>query len=608
MRGMTMHRIGGATSAWIVALWLLLSLPALAATLDARLDRNRISEGETVMLMLSTSGDSDGAPDLAPLLQDFDVLNRSQSSSFSMINGRTRSSREWQVVLAPKRAGTLTVPALHMGAVSSRPLTLEVLPPGQADPNGPPQPVRIETEATPERPYVQGKVVYTVRVLTRVPLRQPQLTEPVAAGAIVERLGDERQYESQRDGQTYHVIERRYALFPQRSGTLEIEAPVLSAQVAEPGKSRNSLRDRMFGGDPFAGMGSMFEQLRPLRLRGRSLTLEVQPQPAGSPSPWLPAESLTLNETWAPNPPTFRVGEPVTRTVVITAQGVTASQLPDLSGRLAADGISAYPDQPLSETRADGDTLVAQKVLRSALVPSVAGELELPAIEVTWWDSDSGQARTARLPARTIEVAPAPPGAASPPPASPARGMPSRTADEPVTERPAVSVQAAADGTAAGPVVGIAGLWPYLAVLFGLAWLVTLLLWWRARSRRPAGTEPQPAARTAPRTVAGASLAGFERACRANDPRAARSALLAWAAARWPHDPPQRLEQLAQRLGTDAVPLVHEMDRHLYADGAGGWDGAQAWQGFEPLLERAQRDQRVRHDRDALPPLYPRDA
>lgn len=618
-----MHRIGGARGAWTVALWLLLSLPALAAQLDARLDRSRISEGETVLLLLSAAGDSDGAPDLTPLLQDFDVLNRSQGSSFSMINGRTRSSRDWKVVLAPKRSGTLTVPALSMGSLSSRPLTLEVLPPGKADPNGPPQPVRIEIEATPEQPYVQGKVVYTVRVLSRVPLRQPQLSDPVAAGALVERLGDEREYETQRDGQAYRVKERRYALFPQRSGALEIEAPVLSAEVAEPGKSRNGLRDRafggrdpfasfdrMFGGDPFAGMGSMFDQLRPLRLRGRSLSLDVQPQPPGSPVPWLPAESVALNETWAPNPPTFRVGEPVTRTLVITAQGVTAAQLPDLAGELTADGISAYPDQPVSETRADGDTLIAQKVVRTAMVPSVAGALELPAIEVAWWDTNSGQARTARLPARTIEVAPAPPGTAAAAvapsvPGGSSRDAGMRAADNLAAQRTTITAEPAADRWTADVATGAGSLWPYLALLFGLAWLATLALWWRTRRRSPAPTPASTPAERPPSRVASMSLAGFERACRANDARAARSVLLEWAAAHWPQDPPQRLEQLAQRLGPDAMPLVREMDRGLYADAAGGWDGVKAWQHFEPLLKRAQRDTPNVDGKDALPPLYP---
>ena len=49
-----------------------------------------------------------------------------------MINGRTSSWREWQVVLAPKRLGKLSVPALSVGNAKTPTLSLEVLAADQA--------------------------------------------------------------------------------------------------------------------------------------------------------------------------------------------------------------------------------------------------------------------------------------------------------------------------------------------------------------------------------------------------------------------------------------------------------------------------------------------
>ena len=52
-------------------------------------------------------------------------------------------------------------------------------------------------------------------------------------------------------------------------------------------------------------------------------------------------------------------------------------QLPDLMMEPPA-GIKVYPDKAQMQTRGDGDTVVAQKVLRMALVPAKAGTLTLP--------------------------------------------------------------------------------------------------------------------------------------------------------------------------------------------------------------------------------------
>jgi hypothetical protein len=602
---------------------LTLSVDALAAGLVARLDRTRVVEGDAVVLTLSASGDSDGLPDLTPLQQDFDLLNQGQSTHMQIVNGRSSSSREWHLTLMPKRTGTIQIPAIAFGAGKSRPLTLEVLPAAQAAKQGIPRPVLVEVEAEPKQPYVQQKVVYTVRVLFATPLRDPVLSEPQVGNALVQRLGEEKRYDTYRNGQQYQVLERRYAILPQYSGALKIGAPVLNARVQEPGQRGNSPRDRFFGRDPFAGLGGfpdvfgMSGQTRPVQLRGEELTLDVQPQPAGTPTPWLPAESLTLNETWSANPPVFRVGEPVTRSIAITAQGLTGEQLPELD-LTVAPGMKVYPDKSRAETRADKDTLVAQKVLRAAFVPSQAGDLTLPEIRIAWWDTASHQTQVARLPARTVQVLPAAEGstALAPPPA-PSRALAAGpgTADAAraalKSAAPGAASRAADSAAWSGAGSGQSGgwfgsLWPWVAVLFAAAWLVSTWLWWRARgaAAQPVPVPPLPA--RAPRAPAASqALARIEQAFRRNDPKAARTALLEWARGRWPDDPPHGLEMLAQRLLRDAAPVLQEIDRRLYDGSSRDWDGAAAWRRLSPLLGRGQSASHQGAGEGPLPPLYP---
>ena len=304
-------------SAWMLICLTLLCSAEIFAGAEARLDRTRIAEGETVVLILNSTDDGGGMPDVSPLAKDFDLLSSSQSMQMSMINGRSTSSRGWQFVLGPKRTGKISVPAIRIGSATTKPLALEVLPAAQAAELGPAPPVLLEAEVEPKRPFVQQKVIYTVRLLSRVPLRQPRISEPQIADAIVEPLGRQTEYSTLRDGQQYRVIERRYAVFPQRSGSLQIDGPVLTAQQPEqnqrsggqryPGRDLFGDFDRLFGPGGFPSSSSLFGQTRPIRLRAATQTLDVQPQPAGSPTPWLPAESLTLNDAWSKDPPQLRV-------------------------------------------------------------------------------------------------------------------------------------------------------------------------------------------------------------------------------------------------------------------------------------------------------------
>lgn len=610
---------------WLGLVLVLVNAHSFAAGLDARLDRNKIVEGDTVVLTLKADGSSQGSPNLRPLSKDFAVLNQSQSTSMQFINGRSSSSREWQVMLSPKHSGKLTVPALHMGSLSSAPIRLQVLPAAQAAKLGKAQPVLLQVEATPDKPYVQGQILYTVRLLTRVPLEQASLSDPVAGDAIVQRMGKDQYSSTYHDGQSYRVIERRYVIFPQHSGSLHIQGPTLNAQVAEPnsGRSRRATQgpfsqfDQLFGQSPFAG----FAATRPIQLHARSVDVDVQAQPPGTPTPWLPAESLKLSEQWSPNPPVFQVGEPVTRSLIIDAKGLSAVQLPDLS-QANVPGINQYPDRPTSHTGISDNTVVSQKVIKVALVPSRAGRFTLPAIKLAWWNTKTHRQEVASLPARTIQVKPGV-GAATAAPTAPAAGsMSAPSGGAPAAAAPASSGASSGGPSAAAPAanhsspkgavmrwlgpIDQAGHWPWLAAGFALLWLLTGGLWLAARRSAPAaalsgGDSPK---QVEPRPDSRAALQAAAAAFRANNARAARQALLDWGAASWPEQPPRQLQQLKQRLAPAAGVILDQLDRHLYAPDGKSWNGERDWELLEPLLKGPAAGS-AGQAANPLPPLYP---
>lgn len=656
-------------------LWSLLA-PVLAAGLDASLDRTRLAEGESVLLTLTGPGDVWGTPDITHLSRDFTVQNQGQGTSTVMTNGRVTTTREWRFLLTPKGSGTLTVPAFKLGDLESLPIAIEVVPAAQAAQLGEAPAARLEAELDRDAVYVQGQAVYTLRILLRPQVQNPSLDDPKAEGVQFERLGEDRVTEVNRDGQRYRLIERRYALLPQHSGRVEIQSPVLSATVPESRASRgrnggspspfgegDSPFERLFGRDPFAEMEGLFQRTRPIQVRGPVLSLTVEPQPRDAPTPWLPADDLQLVESWTPDPDQaesrgrIRVGEPLTRTLAITALGLSANQLPDLSLAVPA-GIQVYPDKPRAETRAEGDRLVAVKEMKFALVPSQAGRLTLPEVRLAWWDTRTDQARVAVLPERVLEVlpasdgtttasplvpdtaapasagartpsSPAMPGAGqSPPGASPAQpnpsagqvpagdGSPVAFGSPPPSGAPGSALSPPSSRIEPGTAWPLpAGYWPWLAAGLGLAWLASLWLWWRERRRHPApaGGKPYPGVSVGPRLAA--AREGVRQACAGGEPRQVRDALLVWARARWPTEPPRRLEDLATRLAhatgkaeaDKGTEWLRCLDRSLYADTGARWDGPAAWRELSPLLDGAQPEARPGHARstDPLPPLYP---
>ncbi len=569
----------------LTVLFALALSPALAEGLRAEPDRDRVAENETLTLRLIADGKLDGDPDFAPLEADFEIISRNQSSRVSIVNGSMSQTTEWVLELSPRRVGRLQIPSVSIGAARSAPVGIEVVPAGEGATASGARSIFVDTAVENRSPYVQQAFEYRARVLYREQPQRAVLSDPQVEGATIVKNGDDQQYTDLVDGLRYTVVERRFLVVPQRSGPLTIQGPRLEARLPDerPGARRRfSDLDDMFGGrmfQQFPGFNDLTAPSRRVVERGPDLTVDVRPQPAGSASPWLPAESIQLSDEWTPTPPEFRVGEPVTRTLVITAKGATAAQLPALDLG-TADGVKIYPEQPQAADLPGSGSPAATLSLSAALVPTRPGALTLPEIRLHWWDTAEDRERVAVVPQRTVQVAAAA-GAPEAPPASvdPGSERPAATpvsTKVPETGRPV----AASAATGAEPITP----WPWLSLLFGVGWLATLawLVWERRSGRRKRPRTDQAARRVE-------SLKGARRrardACAAGDARGARSALLDWGRARWPEEPPLGLGDLASRIGgTDTGRALEAIDRAIYAPAGSHWDGRALWSVLEPRL------------------------
>jgi hypothetical protein len=543
---------------------------AADVAVSASVDRDKPHVNESFTYTLRAEGQVRGDPDVAPLEQKFDVLQSTTSTRIQIVNGQAAQVSEWIFQLMPREAGPVTIPPIELAGAFSNEVKLEVLPSDAA--RDAPSDIFMEVEADPTTAYVQSQVVYTMRLFVGVGTGRASITPPEIGGgeAIVERLGEDRQYQTTRGGRGFVVHERRYAIFPQKAGLLTVGPASFEAMIM-----------------PNRG----FSRIQ----RFRSGTIEVDVKPAVAPPPefpnaaWLPARAVTLSESWSEAPEKLAVGVPVTRTLTIEAKGLLETQLPAVEVPNAG-GIRAYPDQPDLDRRAEADGLVAQRTERYAVLAQTPGEVQLPAVRLPWFDVAAGQWRVAELSARTITVAP---GAQEPqaPKTAPAAPVPS---EAPLAEPPSRGL-----------------LWPLATGLLALAWLVTAALWWRARSMRTVGSGAGAAGmREAVPAKKGRAAGGRARAaekalrdaCLRNDAEAARDRLLDWAALTFTEAPPRSLGALAQRSSPALAAAIEALEGKLYGRAGTEWDGAAL---AAALAERgsAERRGRGRSD-DPLLPLY----
>ena len=562
---------------WIFVLLGLWPWLADAAQVRAVADRDRISVEESLHLELRVDGRPDADPDLSPLDKDWEVLSRSQNSQMQIVNGSFTRSLVYSLTLMPRNEGTLTIPAICFGSDCSSPLSIRVTTTDPVAPGADDSEILLETEATPYQLFTQQQLLFKVRLLHRVDLLQGALSDPQPSGvdAVVQKLGDDRNYETRRAGRLYQVIERSYAIFPQASGTLELPSLRFDGDISRGGSSF----------DPFGGRGQR------VRKRSQAIPIKVLPPPADLGSRhWLPAQSLSLSDDWQGQSKKFTVGEPATRTLTLTAAGLQGAQLPELRLDIP-DEFKSYPDQPVRKDDAGVDGITGLLQQKIALVPTRPGRYQLPAIDLDWWDVGAREWRRAHLDPVDIEVIPAPEGSAvAPPPTQP----PPEPSLVPSASAPVLTANPA---PVTVPTVPRPDFWPWLSLALGLGWLTTLLLlgWKKVQRPRPAGpADPSPLLRE--KSARKAVL----KAARDNEPQAARKALADWCKVLWPDSGTTGLERLK---GIDSAfqTEIDRLNRALYASGGENWIG-------EGLLEAIRQWDRRRQEKtadDKLPDLYP---
>ncbi|RRJ84856.1 BatD family protein [Aestuariirhabdus litorea] len=437
--------------------------PLMAESFVASVDRTQISLGETVELTLrSDKQQFFTTPDLSPLMEHFEILGQRQSSQFTITNGKSVSWTDWIIELRPKRSGFVVIPPIVLEGLATDPITLEVGAAGaqtQTPRTDSAAPVFIEGELDREEAYVQQEIIYNLRIYHSVPLfDDSQLSELKIEDAIVQQLGEPNARSEVINGTRHGVFELRYAIYPQRSGELVIPSQIFTATAA----NNQGRFDPFLGGRPG----------KRLAIRSAEIRIEIKAAPAGSEGkPWLPARELTLEQQWSGDPKAMKVGDAITRTLVMRADGLTFAQLPPLQADEVA-GLKAYPDQSQTENHRSEQGVLGEVRFASAYVATEPGTYRLPARSIQWFDTERGQFSQATLPEETLTVLPTARLSPTPPTPQPQPLLPPPTTE--ATTGP-LAPSNEADRTDLP--------WPWISALLAMLWIATLI--WGLQRRKP---------------------------------------------------------------------------------------------------------------------------
>lgn len=538
-------------------------------------DRTRLYEGEVLTLTVKGSMEIDinlgnlfdfdmsslPKPDIEKVEPDFEILAQNQQYSIRTVNSQMVGEITWTYQLAPKTTGELTIPALTFKGAESRPVTVEVVdgsPPDQAAPG---RDSFIELSADKDELYVQEQLILTVRLFFRGNLIRGELSEPTHPHVIIESLGRQQEFSRYRDGVRYRVVERRYALFPQRPGTLKLPPVQFEGQARDASGSLRFLRDS--------------EELFEVPIK------DVPPQFSGK--TWLPATGLAIEDSGFPPSLEVATGENITREIKLTAAGLPAEALPPLPDAVPS-GLRSYPEEPERQTETTPAGLTSSLNQSVALVPVEAGEMTLPAIRIHWWDTEADRERFAVIPEKTLTVKD--PNAIAAGEQPPEAGI--ESAAEPDVSATATSVKTASAAT---------GLWQWLSLVLGLLWAGTLWAWWWSRKSKtvtPVSTDNRH------------EDAAFDRLIEAvRDGKAVTSELLVeWANLHATGHGFRSAADVVDHFGDETLATeLRRLQARLFAPGHENdtWDGRPLARALEQVRKR--RPSRINA---GLPPLYPK--
>ena len=447
--------------------------------------------------------------------------------------------------------------------------------------------------------YLQQQIKYTVKLHLARDLQRGSLSAPTLENGEIRQIGKDAEYADIVEGKRYRIIERTFAVIPQKSGSFTIHGPLFEGEVIED-------RQQSFG---------FFNRSKTISRVGPDQNITILPIPSDYAGTWLPSDYVELSEEWQPKDGKFTVGEPITRTLTLTAVGVIEEQLPEIDSQYP-QGVKVYPDQANTTTVEKDNTLIAQRKETIAIIPTQAGKVQIPAVSVPWFNILTKQVEFAQLPQRTLDVSPSEtqsspaagiagnvPNGSSPNGSSPNGSSPNANpsqdigslSDSSMNIASQNNIQSGLASTQSGPSYWSVSSW-FLLIL----WLFTLLAWaWQSRSKRVGGVKKTPASPDSEKQA----WKNLELALTQNNQANITPALIHWLQIRF-EMPQANLSALQTHINQPQLNTeINQLFAHRFGSSQEQWNTTALHQILKKIRANNHTTQA---NTNALEPLYPK--
>ena len=370
----------------------------------ATVDANSITINETFTFRIEAQ-ETDKIPsvNISSLLDDFTIVSGpAQQTNYSWTNGKSTSTKSLSWTLAPNRAGRLVIPELIISTggkkYKTNPIRINVQKSGAVTSA---KELFVLTEIDKDELYMGEQVTVTYKLYTRVQLGLEKIDYPKSVGFWQEDLSIPQPPRFNRTsikGVEYQVATLyKVALFPTKTGSLEISPMSITAQVRKKQKNnRRSIWD-----DPF--FSSFNNRTVQKLIRTDVVKVNVNPYPEGQPADFTGAVGDFNIRTWV-DTSEVRINEAVTLNVELRGTGnINMFSLPEIS---FPGDMDVFPPNSSFEKEKLWDQYTGTMLWEYILIPRGSGRYQLPRIQLSFLNPKDGSWNKAGAKSISLNVLP----------------------------------------------------------------------------------------------------------------------------------------------------------------------------------------------------------
>ncbi|MBV7529597.1 BatD family protein [Chitinophaga sp. sic0106] len=233
--------------------------------------------------------------------------------------------------------------------------------------------------------YVQQPVKVTFTVLTATWYTQPlEFDNLQVPQAFIVPFTKSSPGRFNVNGKEYSGIQFYYLVFPYKSGSFQVP-PIKITAVTPP-------------------EGSATSQTVVIHSPAKSFVVKPVPHTLPQGESWLVAADVQLTQRWNKAPDQLKVGDVIDRSVIVDVSGTLPQFIPELPDTKLS-WASTYPKPAtLKDTR--NDVMAnGERIQTTTYLLTGAGDFELPAIKISWWNPYAARMYSRSLPPVKLHVA-----------------------------------------------------------------------------------------------------------------------------------------------------------------------------------------------------------